>query len=172
MRRLIPHSKPTLSTKEERAIVNVLRSGYIAQGPLVRKFERRFARFVGKKDAVATNTGTAALHLSLLALGLKEGDEVIIPDYICVTVMNAVRYCGAKPVLADINEDDFNINLESTAKLVNTKTKAIIVAHMFGIPMDVRPFKKFGLPVIEDCTQSCGSKFMNKPVGKEGDLAI
>ncbi|MDD5084848.1 MAG: DegT/DnrJ/EryC1/StrS family aminotransferase [Candidatus Omnitrophica bacterium] len=172
MKPFIPHSKPTLSRREELSVVKVLRSAYIAEGPVVRKFEREFAHLIRRPDAVAVSSGTAALHLALLALSVKKGDEVIIPDYTCATVMSAVRYTGATPILADIDECDFNINPKSVAGLITRKTKAIIVTHMFGIPLDVRPFKKFGVPVIEDCAQALGAKFGNKPVGRDGDLAI
>lgn len=172
MKPFIPHSKPTLSGQEELSVAKVLRSAYIAEGPLVRKFEREFAHLIRRPDAVALNSGTAALHLALLALGVKKGDEVIIPDYTCATVMSAVRYTGATPILADINEHDFNISLKSTTRLITRRTKAIIAAHMFGMPLDVRPFGEFGIPVIEDCAQALGAKIGNKPVGREGDLAI
>lgn len=148
-------------------------SGRHATGETVREFEKRLAAFVKTKGAAAENSGTAALHTALLALGVKEGGEVIMPSFVCTAVLNAVNYTAAKPVIADINEDDFNISYESVSKKITKKTKAIIIPHMFGLPTDIKPFLMLGPPIIEDCAQALGARHRNgRPAGSQGSISI
>ncbi len=169
---MINHSKSTIGASEAKALTDCLKSGWLAQGKYVRRFEQALSRYIGTRDAVATNSGTSALHLALLSLGIKSGDEVILPSYLCTSVLNAVNYVGAKPVIVDINEDDFNISLAATRRNLTRRTKAIIVVHQFGFPTDIKSFLRLGVPVIEDCAQAIGAKINNRRVGSLGTLAI
>jgi len=168
----IHHSQPTIGQSEVKAIAKALRSNYLSQGQLVRQFEESFGRFIGVKYALATNSGTSALHLSLLSLGIGPGDEVILPSYICSSVLNAVNYTRTKPVLVDINEDDFNISLADTRRKITKRTKAIIVPHLFGYAADIRGLRKLGIPIIEDCAHSIGATYQGKKLGSFGVLTF
>ncbi len=169
---LIPHSRPSIIDLDIRAVSSVLESGQIAQGPVVDKFEKQFSDFIGKKEAAATSSGTAALHLSLLALGVKGGDEVIVPSYVCTAVLNAVQYTGATPVVADIDPGNYNISVDGVKGAITKKTKAVIVPHMFGCPAEIDELSKLGIPLIEDCAQSVGANFKGRKVGSFGILSV
>jgi dTDP-4-amino-4,6-dideoxygalactose transaminase len=112
----IPHSRPTLGAKEIKAVSDVISSGYVAEGAVVQKFEQSFADYLNIRHAVATNSGTSALHLALLALNVGPGDEVIIPSYVCCALLNAVNYTGATPILADIYPETYNLDAADVKK--------------------------------------------------------
>lgn len=169
---MIPHSKPYLDNKELERIIEVYKSGNIAVGREIDEFEEKIANYIGKKYAIATSSGTTALHLLLHGMGIKKDDEIIIPASVCPGVMHAVEYTGATPIIADINEKDFNISVKHTKKLITKNTKAIIVPHMFGLPSDVDELKELNIPIIEDCAQSIGAKYKNKKVGSLGYASI
>ncbi|MHB8910444.1 MAG: DegT/DnrJ/EryC1/StrS family aminotransferase [Syntrophales bacterium] len=169
---MIPHSRPTLDQDEVAAAARVLVSGQVAQGDEVRRFERTLASLIGAADAAAVSSGTAALHLALLALEIGAGDEVVIPSFVCPALLNAVRYVGAVPVLADIDGETFNIGVRDLAQRLTGKTKAVIVPHMFGLPADIREIVALGVPVIEDCAQSLGSSCGGVPAGSFGVLTV
>lgn len=169
---MIPHSKPTLDKNDVRNISKVIRSGQIACNGIVREFETRLADFIGTKDAVATSSGTSALHLALCALDIGPGDEVIVPSYVCSAPLNAVHYTGATPVLCDINLVDFNLEVDNVKKKISSRTKAIIVPHMFGTPADMDKLLKLGIPIIEDCAHSIGASYKGKKTGSFGLLSI
>jgi perosamine synthetase len=122
--------------------------------------------------AIATSSGTAALHLSLLALDIGQADEVIIPSYVCTALLNAVRYVGATPVLADLNPGSYHIDPNDVKKRVTPRTKAIIVPHLFGRVADLKDLLKLNLPIIEDCAQSVGASFNRQLCGSFGHMAI
>ena len=113
---MIHHSKPTFSKDNTKLFELIFHSGEIASGRVVREFERKFSRYIGRAGSIATNSGTSALHLSLLALDVGKGDEVIIPSYVCVSLLDAVHYVGAKPVIVDIDYDAFNISIKDTKR--------------------------------------------------------
>ncbi len=169
---MIPHSRPTIDQEEVNAAVAVLRSGQLAQGEQVLQFEKALASLIGVGGAVAVSSGTAALHLSLLALEIGEGDEVVIPSFVCPALLNAIRYVRAVPVLADIGRETFNIDVRDLKRRVTRKTKAVIVPHMFGLPADIRNIIALGIPVIEDCAQSLGSRYEGAPTGSFGALSV
>jgi perosamine synthetase len=169
---VIPHSRPLIDEEDIKAVAEVLASGHIAQGERVKEFENAIANFVGVKHAVACSSGTAAIHLALNSLGVKKGDEVIMPSYVCSSLYFATLYVGAKPVIADIDISDLNISTKSVRGLISAKTKAIIVPHMFGIPAEIDEFLKLEIPIIEDCAQSLGAEYKGRRVGSFGDLAI
>ncbi len=147
-------------------------SGYIAQGETVNKFERAVADYLGVEFAVSTSSGTAALHLALLATGVGPGDEVIIPSYVCSALLNAVYYTGAAPVLADIRPDTYNLDTTDVKRRLTRRTKAIIVPHLFGLAADLEPLMKLEVPIIEDCAQAIGAAYHRRPVGTFGAAAI
>jgi len=168
----IPHSKPTLGKEEELEVVKTIRSAQIAQGERVAVFERMMAGYIGTKYAVAVSSGIAALHLSLIALGVKEDDEVILPSYTCDALLNAVLYCHACPKIVDVEYDTGNISPGEIKKNITSKTKAIIVPHSMGFPAKIDQIVGLGIPVIEDCAVSIGSEYKNRKVGTYGAIAV
>lgn len=178
----IPHIKLLLNQNEITAIQNVLESGFIAEGKQVREFEKLLCKYIGIKFGCAANSGTSSLHLALNCLNLQPNDEIILPSYLCTAPLNAINYTGAKPVLTDINKDDFTINIDVLEKKISKKTKAIIVPHMFGAPADMdlinsliiqkKKFVDTDIAVIEDCAHSLGAKYKSNPVGSLGDFSV
>lgn len=169
---IIPHSRPTLGPDEAEAAANVIASGHIAEGEKVNQFERAFADFLSAEHAMSTNSGTAALHLTLLAMGIGPGHEVIIPSYVCSALLNAVSYTGATAVLADIDPDTFNLDAADIRRRLNPCTKAIIVPHLFGLAADMESLLGLNVPIVEDCAQSIGAVDHQHPVGLSGVAAI
>ena len=169
---IIPHSRPTLGPAEAEAVSEVIESGYIAEGEIVKKFESAFAKFLGAEYAMSTNSGTSALHLTMLAMGVGQGDEVIIPSYVCSALLNAVNYTGATPILADIDPDTYNLDVTDIRKRINKHTKAIIAPHTFGLAADMESLLEFDVPIVEDCAQSIGATDSLRPVGLFGAAGI
>lgn len=168
----IPHSRPLLGDMEAERAAEVIRSGHIAQGELVAGFEAAICKAYGHADAAATSSGTAALHLALLALGVGPGDEVIIPSFVCRALLNAVLQAGGVPVLADVDPETGNMNPDDARKRRTAKTRAVIVPHLFGRTAEIKSIIALGVPVIEDCAQAIGAAIDGKPVGTFGSLAI
>lgn len=168
----IPHSRPDIGYKEIRAVTGVLKTGIIAYNGEVKKFEENFRKLIKRKYTAALNSGTSALHLSLLALGVNNCSEVILPSYVCPALLNAVNYTGAVPVIADVRPEDGNISAESVRIKITSKTKAVIVPHMFGMPVNVREITALGIPVVEDCAQSLGADFNGKITGQSGKISV
>ncbi len=175
-----PLAKPSLGKEEERAVLSVLRSGVLSMGPRVEEFERKFAKFVGTKYAVAVSSGTAGLHLALIGAGIGEGDEVITTPFSFVASANAILYVGAKPVFVDIEPVTYNIDPERIEAAITPKTKAILLVHILGqsSAMDaiVRIAKKHSLKILEDACESVGAKYRGKEVhgnvGTFGESAV
>lgn len=168
----IPHIRLTIGQAEAKAVTQVLQSGYLAMGLQAQILEKKVALLAKQKYAAVVSSGTTALHLALLSLGVKEGDEVILPDYSCQALLNAVLYTGARPQLVDIDLATFNISPEAIKKVISKKTKAIIVPHMFGLMADMPALKKLGIPIVEDCAMSIGSALSGQPAGSFGDVAV
>ncbi len=170
---MIPHNKPTVEDDDIKSVVDTLNSKWIAPGEKVKEFENELAKYLSKDGyAIAVDSGTSALHLSLLALGIKKGDEVILSTYVCTAVLNAVNYIGAEPTIADITSYDFNISYEDAVKKITDNTRAIVIPHMYGIPADIDKFLELGVPIIEDGAQSIGAKFKNQKVGTFGNISM
>jgi perosamine synthetase len=169
---MIPIAKPIIGEDEISAVVAVLKSGNIAQGKKVEEFEEAFARFIGTTYAVAVNSGTAALHLALLAQGIGEGDEVITSPFTFIATANSILFTGARPVFADIEEDSFNIAPDSIAEKITPRTKAIMLVHLYGQPCDMKRIMRIaqehGLVIIEDACQAHGAEYEGKKVGSFG----
>jgi len=168
----IPHSRPSLGETETRAVAEVVRSGWVAQGDQVAAFEDTMAKVTGQAHGVAVSSGTAALYLALMALGIGSRDEVIIPSYACTALLQAVRQAGARPVPVDIDAATYNLSHAATTRAITARTKAVIVVHSFGLPADVAALKGNGIPFIEDCAQTLGVSVRGAPVGSVGDLTV
>jgi len=172
---MIPHSKPTIDEDDIKATINTLKSGMIASGEMVKELERKLCEYIGGVKAKATCTGRSALVLGLLTLGIGEGDEVILPTYVCHSVMDAVAFVGANPVIVDIG-DDYCIDPEEVKRHITSKTKAIIVVHIFGISAKIKELKEIAeensLYLIEDCAQAIGGDISGRKLGSFGDFSI
>jgi perosamine synthetase len=168
---MIPHSRPTISEEDISHVGNNLRTGLIAYGDEVRRFEQDLSEYIGVRGGVATNSGTNALYLALTALDIRPGDEVIMPSYVCVSVLHSVKYAGASPVFADIEQKSYNIDSGFVAKKITSKTKAIIVPHLFGAAADLDQLSTFGIPIIEDCAQAIGAEYKGRKLGSYGLLS-
>ena len=169
---IIPHSRPLISDRDIEAVASAVKSGRLSQGPKVLEFEEQLARFIGKKKAAATSSGTAALHLALLALDIKQGDQVIIPSFVCSAVLNAVNYTGATPIIVDIDPLTFNMSAEAVKSAITGETRAIVVPHMFGCSAEIDRLLEMGIPVIEDCAQAIGADFKGGKAGSFGLLSV
>jgi len=165
-------AKPQIGEEEKKAVLEVLDSGMIAQGPRVKAFEEAFAAMCGVKHAIATTSGTTALHVSLLANGIGEGDEVITSPFTFIASANAVLYTGARPVFIDIDRTTYNIDSALIEAAITPRTKAILPVHLFGLSCDMDPImkiaQKHNLAVIEDACQSHGATYKGKRVGSFG----
>lgn len=171
-KRYIPISIPSMGNEEWEALKEPIETGWITQGPKVKQFETDFAKRHSVKHALAVSNCTTALHLALIACGIKEGDEVIVPAFTWVATANAVIYCNAKPVFIDIDSQTFNLDLDQIKNKITPKTKAIIPVHMFGLCADV-DFIKLNFPqlkIIEDGACAAGSSLRGKPAGSLGDV--
>jgi perosamine synthetase len=169
---MINIAKPQIGPEEKQAVLEVMETGIIAQGPRVKAFEEAFADFCGVKYAIATTSGTTALHTTLLALGIGEGDEVITSPFTFIASANSILYVGAKPVFVDIDPITFNINPELIEQAITPATKAIMPVHLFGLSCDMNAIMeiadKYNLLVIEDACQSHGAKYRGQTVGSFG----
>lgn len=170
----IPISKPSLGSKEAKAAAKVILSGWVTQGPKVEEFEKKFAKYVGSKYAVAISSCTTALHLALIISGVKQGDEVICPSLSFIATANSIKYIGATPIFADVDKQTYNIDPRSVEKLITKKTKAILIVHQMGIPADIKVFQKickeYNLELIEDAACAAGSEYQGKKIGSHSDL--
>ena len=172
----IPVARPFVAEEEELGVLEVLRSGWLTQGPRVEEFERRFAAYVGCKQAIAVSSCTTALQLALWAIGIEAGDEVICPSLSFIATANSIAYMGAKPVFVDIGLDTYNIDSDEIEPLITERTKAILVVHQIGLPADMNAIKRIArkhkLIVIEDAACAIGSEYDGSLIGSPiGDLA-
>ena len=165
-------SRPSLDEVERQALENVLSSGQLAQGPQVQSFEEQLGRFLEFPPGVATSSGTTALHLALLSLGVGPGDEVLLPSYVCSAPLHAVYHSGATPVLVDVDPATGNMDPDDLKKRLTSKSKAIIAVHLFGLPANIDEILALDLPVIEDCAQSLGANLEGKMLGTVGAISI
>jgi dTDP-4-amino-4,6-dideoxygalactose transaminase len=170
-----PLSDIDLGKEEEREVLKVVRSRWLSTGPVTERFEKAFSEYLGGGFAIAASNGTAALHLALKSLGLKEEDEVILPSFTFIATANVVLYTGANPIFADIlSTDDLNISPEEIEKKITKKTKAIMVMHYGGYPCDMeailRIASRHGLYVIEDAAHAPGAEYRGKRCGLIGDI--
>ena len=169
---MIPIAKPLIGEEEKRAVIAVLESGQLAQGAKVQEFEERFAAFCGVKHAIATSSGTTALHTALLAHGIGPDDEVITTPFTFIASANAILFTGAKPVFVDIEEASFNIDPSLIEEKITPHTKAIMPVHLYGNPCDMGALMgiadRYQLILIEDACQAHGASINGKKVGSFG----
>ena len=169
---MIHMAKPQIGDEEKKAVMEVLDSGMLAQGPRVKAFEEGFAQMCSVKHAVATSSGTTALHVAMLANGIGAGDEVITTAFTFIASANSVLYTGAKPVFVDIDPRTFNLDVSQIESAITPRTKAILPVHLYGLTCDMDPImslaEKHGLAVIEDACQSHGALYDGKKAGSFG----
>jgi perosamine synthetase len=169
---MIPISKPYIGPEEKEAVLAVLDSGMLAQGPRVAEFERKFAAVCGTRHAIAASSGTTALHLALLAHDIGPGDEVITSPFTFIASANSILFTGAKPVFADIEPETFNLDPAQVARAITPRTKGIMPVHLYGHLCDMEALQaiadKHGLAIIEDACQAVGATYNGRAAGSFG----
>ena len=172
----IPLSAPDIIQEDIDAVVAVLRTPRLSLGPKLEEFEHAIARYTGAAHAVGVSSGTAGLHLCIRALGIGEGDEVIVPSFAFIAVANAVRYENALPVFVDIEPETLNLDPNRIEAAITSRTKAILIVHTFGCPADLAAIleiaRQHHLCVIEDACESIGAEFDGRKVGVWGDAGV
>jgi perosamine synthetase len=169
----IPLSRPVIGSAECERVLEVLRSGRLALGPVAAEFERAFAARVGAGHGVAVSSGTTGLHLALRAAGVSDGDEVITSPFSFVASANVAVYERATPVFADIDPVTLNLSPEAAAAAVTERTAAVLPIHVFGYPADIAAFERLGLPIVEDACEALGAEYADGgAVGGRGHLAV
>jgi perosamine synthetase len=176
MKKYIPVNQPLLDGNEKRYLLECIDSGWISsEGPFVKKFEAQFAQYVGRKHAIAVNNGTSAIDAAVEALGIGPGDEVIMPTFTIISCIHQIVRSGATPVLIDSLPLNWNMNVSAIEEKITNSTKAIMVVHIYGLPVDMTPVldlaKKYGLKVIEDAAEMHGQSYMGKACGGFGDVS-
>jgi perosamine synthetase len=170
----IPITKPFFGPEELRAVQEPLETGWVVQGPFVKRFEDKFSHFTGAAHSIATSSCTTALHIAVAALALKPGDEVIVPAFTWVATANVVEYMGAKPVFCDVDLDTFNISTDRVEALITDRTAGIIPVHLFGLCADMTPIletaRRHGLWVVEDAACGLGAWYGGTHAGTLGDM--
>src|SRR5664279_2679770 len=167
---MIPVARPCVGEEEEKAVVDVLRSGWLTQGPRVAEFEEKFSAYIGCDYSVAVSSCTTALHLALMASGIGPGDEVICPSLSFIATANSIAYTGATPIFGDIDLATYNLDPSRIEETISPRTKAILVVHQIGLPAEMNSLlavaAKHGLMVIEDAACAIGSEYCGKLIGK------
>ena len=168
--RVIPVARPSIGVEEEQAVVAALRSGWVSQGPKVAEFERQFAAYVGARNAIAVTSCTTALHLALIAAGVRPGDEVICPSLSFIATANAIVYAGAIPVFADVDATTYNIDPTSIERAITPRTRAILLVHQVGLPAALNEIRtiahEHGLVVVEDAACAVGAEYHGERIGR------
>ena len=170
----IPITKPLFGPEELRAVQLPLESGWVAQGPFVRRFEEKFSEFTDARFSIATTSCTTALHVAVAAMGLKPGDEVVVPAFTWVSTPNVVEYMGARPVFCDVHLDTFNIDPNQMDALITPRTVGIMPVHLFGLCADMGPIQKIakrnGLWIVEDAACAFGAWYGGRHAGTFGEM--
>ena len=173
--RVVPIARPAVGEEEWQALRAPLESGWLTQGPKVQEFERAFASAHNVKHAVATTSATTGLHLALAALGIGPGDEVIVPSFTWIATANVALYCGATPILADVDRVSFNIRADEVARCLSPRTKAVIPVHLFGFCADMDALAKAVPPhvaIVEDAACAAGALYRNRSAGALGTCGV
>ena len=176
MNEFIPVNTPLVDGNEEKYLNECIRTGWISsEGPFVKRFEEQFAACMGRKYGIAVSNGTAALDASVEALGIGPGDEVIMPTFTIISCIGQIVRAGAKPVLVDSEPITWNMDISQIEEKITSRTKAIMVVHIFGLPVDMDPVldlaQQHGLKIIEDAAQMNGQNYRGKPCGSFGDVS-
>ena len=172
----IPVNEPLLNGNEKKYLNNCIETGWISsEGPYVKEFEEKFSERAGRKFGIAVCNGTAALEAAVIAAGVKKGDEVILPSFTIISCASSIIRAGAIPVLVDSEEDNWNMNVNQIRKKITNKTTAIMIVHIYGLPVDIDPVLKlaeeFNLKIIEDAAELIGQTYKGKPCGSFGDVS-
>ena len=173
----IPVNEPLLNGNEKKYLCECIDTGWISsEGPFVKQFEEKMSAIVNRNHGITVTNGTAALEIAIQALNIKAGDEVILPTFTIISCAEAVTRAGAKPVLVDCDKKTFNIYAEEIEKKITKRTKAIMVVHIYGLPVDMDPVialaKKYNLYLIEDAAEMHGQTYKGRPCGSFGDISI
>ncbi len=177
MSTFVPVNEPLLDGNEKKYLLHCIETGWISsEGPFVKEFEEKFAARVGRRFGVAVANGSVALDLAVLSLNLQEGDEVIMPDFTIISCAAAVVRAGLRPVLVDADPITWNMDVAQIESKINPRTKAIMVVHIYGLPVDMAAIgalaKKYSLKIIEDAAEAHGLSYQGRPCGSFGDLSI
>ena len=172
----IPVNTPVLDGNERKYLAECIDTGWISsEGPFVDRFEKLFAEKVGRKHGIAVTNGTAAIDAVVEAVEIMAGDEVIVPTFTIISCVNQIVRAGAVPVLVDCDPITFNMNVSQIEDKITSRTKAIMVVHIYGLPVDMEPVlvvaKKYGLKVIEDSSEVLGLTYFGKPCGSFGEIS-
>ncbi len=174
MKKNIPISKPYFDSRDLNSVRKPLASGWVSQGKFVEKFQEKFRKITGSRYAIAVSSCTSALHIAMRTLGIKEGDDVILPAFTWISTANAIEECGARPVFCDIDIDTYNIDCEKVESLITKRTKALMPVHLFGLCSDMDKIVKIAgnhkLRITEDCACSFYSFYKGKHSGNFGDI--
>ena len=176
MHDFIPVNEPLLNGNEKKYLNECIDSGWISsEGPFVTKFEEQFAQKVDRQFGISVCNGTVALDIAVSALGIGPGDEIIMPTFTIISCASAITRAGAKPVLVDSEIDTWNMNVDQIEDKITTNTKAIMIVHIYGLPVDINPVlelaQKYNLFVIEDAAEVIGQTYLKKPCGSFGDIS-
>lgn len=174
MKKKISIAEPFIDNSEWESVKKPLSSGWLTQGKQVSEFEKVFSKIHRMEFSSATTSCTTALHLGLIAFGIRKGDEVIVPAFTWISTANVVEFCGAKPIFADVDPRTFNLDLNDVKKKITKKTKAVIAVHLFGLCCDIIKLKKIlptNVKILEDAACSTGSTYNGKFSGNIGDAA-
>ncbi len=168
----LPFSRPAMGNEECDAVARVLRSGWITTGPQCQQLEARFCQITGNRHAISVSSATGGMHVTLMALGIKPGDEVITPSLTWVSTLNMIELLGATPVMIDVDKDTLMVTASAVAAAITPRTKAIIPVHYAGVPCDIDAIRQvagpLGIPVIEDAAHGAGTLYKGRPLGQSG----
>ena len=176
MNNLIPVNEPSLNGNEEKYVLECIKSGWISsEGPFIKKFEQKMSSYFKRKHCITVSSGTAALDISISALGIKKNDEIIVPTFTIISCIQQILRVGAIPVFIDTDLDTWNMSVEDIEKNISNKTKAIMIVHIYGLTVDMNPIlnlsKKYNLTLIEDTAEAIGQKYYGKKCGTFGDIS-
>lgn len=176
MSEFIPVNEPLLNGNEKKYLAECIDTGWISsEGPFVSSFEKKFAKFVGRKHGIAVTNGTVAIDASIQALKIKAGDEIILPTFTIISCVLQIIRCGAKPVLVDCDPSTFNMNVDDIEAKITSRTRAIMVVHIYGLPVDMDPVNEicenYGLLLIEDAAETIGQTYLGRQCGSFGDIS-
>ncbi len=177
MQDFIPVNEPLLLGNEKKYLEECIDTGWISsEGPFVKKFETEFAKIVNRKYGISVCNGSVALDVAVAALGIGPGDEVIIPTFTIISCASAIVRAGAVPVLVDVEKDTWNMNIKQIEDKITKRTKAIMVVHIYGLPVNMNPIlklaEKYNLFIIEDAAEAIGQTYYSRPCGSFGDISI
>lgn len=173
---MIPVNEPLLDGNEKKYLMECIDTGWISsEGPFVKRFEKEFISFIGRKRAIAVSNGSVALDAAMIALNLKSGDEVLLPSFTIISCAAAIVRAGAVPVVVDADPLTWNMNVDLIEALITERTKAIMVVHIYGLPCDMNPIlelaSRYGLKIIEDAAEMHGQTYYGRPCGSFGDIS-